>query len=388
MTAEEYRNALKTVAYLAACAVNGTVPERERTAGTDPDVLIRAAERHKLAGITAQALESAGIRTEATVQAKGNAIRKVILLDAEKNAILERFEAAGIWYMPLKGAILKDLYPALGMREMSDIDILIDPERMEDADGIMREMGYEDEGDNGAHCGYHKEPVYNIELHYLLFQPEHVDAKVSDYYADVRDRLIPDEGSRFGFHFSDEDFYIYILAHEYKHYYLGGTGLRSLLDTYIYIKEKGGSLDWDYVAGELEKIGMSEFEEKNRSLALHLFNGENLSEEEQERLDYIVFSGTYGTMKNKVDNAVVRQGGGFLGKLRYFFRRLFLPMDKVRKYFPLFAKVPILLPFLPIYRLIRSMKENKGRTKTEIKALFRHRKKKGTDETGNAKDEA
>lgn len=38
-------------------------------------------------------------------------------------------------------------------------------------------------------------------------------------------------------HFSREDFYIYLVAHEYKHYFLGGTSLRSLADTYIYLKK-------------------------------------------------------------------------------------------------------------------------------------------------------
>ena len=32
------------------------------------------------------------------------------------------------------------------------------------------------------------------------------------------------EGSRYGYHFSDEDFYLYMLAHEYKHFSGSGTG--------------------------------------------------------------------------------------------------------------------------------------------------------------------
>ena len=375
MTAEEYRNAMKTVAYLAACAVNGTVPERERAAGFDPDVLIRAAERHKLAGITAQALESAGIRTEATVQAKGNAIRKVILLDADKNAILERFEAAGIWYMPLKGAILKDMYPAIGMREMSDIDILIDPERMEDADGIMREMGYEDEGDNGAHCGYHKEPVYNIELHRKLFFSVVSDKKIYTHYKNEKEMLMPDENSLFGYHFSDEDFYIYMIAHEYKHYSGGGTGLRSLLDVYVYCTKEGGDLDWNYIRSELEKLELKEFEEKNRSLAMALFGGNVLSEEQKKMLDYFLSSGTYGTITNKVANALEEKGGGFGAKVRYVFRRLYPEKKVVERYFPTFARYPVLMPFLPVYRLIRSAGTKNSRVKSELKALVQSGKK-------------
>lgn len=35
------------------------------------------------------------------------------------------FDAGGIDYMPLKGSILKDLYPRHEMRMMGDADILI-----------------------------------------------------------------------------------------------------------------------------------------------------------------------------------------------------------------------------------------------------------------------
>ncbi len=376
MTAEEYRNAMKTVAYLAACAVNGTVPEEERLAGTDPDVLLQAAAKHKLAGITAQALESAGIRTEATARAKGNALRKVILLDAEKNAILERFEAAGIWYMPLKGTILKDMYPALGMREMSDIDILIDPERMEDADGIMREMGYEDGEVGSTHTAYHKDPVYNFELHKLLFSPLISHKALHDYYLDVWKHALPDQDKRFGYHFSDEDFYLFMLAHEYKHYSQGGTGLRSLLDTYVYCTRKGDSLDWNYIRAELKKLEITDFEEQNRSLAFALFSEEKLSEAQQKMFDYILSSGAYGTVTNRVANEINRKDRGGGSSLRYIFCRVFPPMDRVRQTYPTFAKYPILLPFLPVYRLIRSAKLNKGGIKAEIKAILKYNRKK------------
>ena len=63
--------------------------------------------------------------------------------------------------------------------------------------------------------------------------------QLSAYYGSIRDRLLPMEGKRFGFRMSSEDFYLYMLAHTYKHDSNGGTGLRSLLDVYIYRRAKG-----------------------------------------------------------------------------------------------------------------------------------------------------
>ena len=93
-------------------------------------------------------------------------------------------------------------------------------------------------------------------------------------------------------------------------------------------------------------------------------------------LDYIISSGTYGTVTHRVANEVKRNGGGPAGKLRYVFQRLYPPMENVKRVFPTFAKYRILLPFLPVYRLIRSVKLNKGGVKAEMKALLRHKNKR------------
>lgn len=374
MNAEEYKTAVLDVAYLAAAAVNGKIPDAERVKQMNLDNVYAAAERHLLGGIIAMALESAGFADEVSAKAKGNAIRKVILLDADKNAILNRFEEEGIWYLPLKGTILKDIYPAVGMRQMSDIDILIDPERLGDADKIMQEMKYEKQSEDQTNASFHKQPLYHIELHNRLFSPFDKNKTIREYYQNVKDRILPDEGNHFGYRFSDEDFYLYILAHEYKHFSRGGTGLRSLLDTYVYCTRK--SLNWDYIRQELEKLNITEFEVQNRSLAMDLFGGKALNMQEEEMLDYMIFSGTYGTITNLVANEIKREGNGLRGRFRYILHRLFLPMEVVESVFPTFAKYPILLPFLPIYRVIRGLINNNDGVKSELKELTRRKDKK------------
>ena len=132
-----------------------------------------------------------------------------------------------------------------------------------------------------------------------------------------------------------------------------------------------------YIQKELEKLGVSEFEQSTRELALRLFGGEELAEKDREILDYIMSSGTYGTVKNSVDHKVRDLGGGTAGRIRYFLRRAFLPMDTVRSSFPLFAKVPILLPFLPLYRLSYGLTSRRKKMKAELKALLSGSKKQG-----------
>ena len=52
---------------------------------------------------------------------------------------------------------------------------------------------------------------------------------------------------------SDEDFYIYITSHAYKHYSGSGTGLRTLMDFYAYLNAKGDTFNLDYIWTECKK---------------------------------------------------------------------------------------------------------------------------------------
>ena len=117
----------------------------------------------------------------------------------------------------------------------------------------------------GNHDVYYKEPLCNFEMHRGLFGSTH-EGKFYEYYSGVKDCLIKDDWNNYGYHFSPEDFYVYITSHEYKHYSVGGTGLRSLLDIYVFLRKFEGKLNFDYVLREIEKLELSEFEEKNRTL--------------------------------------------------------------------------------------------------------------------------
>lgn len=347
MTQEEYRAAAENVIYLAACMVNGDKPDTERVAQMDLEKLYQAANRHLLTGITGYALEAAGNRDSAFIQAKNKAIRKVVLFDAERAAILAELEKAGIWYMPLKGCVLKEFYPQIGMRQMADNDILIDVSRADDVKTIMEQLGYSTEHfGTGVHDSYFKQPVSNFEMHRALFGIGH-DNSLQAYYGNVKDRLVKDDGNHYGYHLSPEDFYIYIIAHEYKHYSGGGTGLRSLLDTYVYLRRV--PLNMVYVAGEIEKLGIGDFEAANRSLALHLFGGEPLTAEEREILDYVLSSGTYGTMANSIRKQIREKG-----RWGYFLSRMTLPRDLMHQLYPILDKAPVLYPFCWAHRLIHA----------------------------------
>ena len=371
MTEGETRRAVGDMVYLVSCAVNDEKPESDKTAGMDLSLICAAAQRHQLTSAVGMALEAAGIRDSRIAQETAKAQRKNALLDADRAALIERLESAGIWYMPLKGAVMQALYPRYGMRQMADNDILIDAARAQDVKGIMEELGFTTERvGRGVHDVYHKPPVSNFEIHNALFSPVQ-EKELHAYYRDVKSRLVKDPDNRFGWHFTPEDFYLYLLAHARKHFAGGGTGLRTFLDIYVYLKKNGASLNMAYIETEAEKLALSDFERRSRSLATHLFGQQALTPEDQEMLAYVIQSGTYGTTSHRVNNQVAKLGGGVQGKIRFFLRRAFPPMETIKIWYPLIYKHRFLLPLLPLVRLGKALTVSRRKVVSELRALLR-----------------
>ena len=351
---------------LVSCAVNGVTPDAERVAEMDLDAIYKLASRHMLAATVAPALKAAGVQDKRFVRALEHSALKSSTMDMEMAALFAELEAAGIWYMPLKGIVLQHLYPIYGMRQMSDHDILFDAKCADDVKSIMEGLGFSTEQFGlRNHDIYHKAPVSNFEMHRSLFDPRQ-EEKLNEYYKDVEKRLLGDGCEK---HFCPEDFYLYLTAHEYKHYSAEGTGLRSLLDIYVYLQKV--TLDMDYVTAEAEKIGVAEFEAANRSLALQLFSGGALTETNKEMLNYILDSGVNGTWNHRVQNRLSISGHG---KIHYVLKRFAEPLDRkspiyeeLSHEFPFFYKYKVLLPCLMVYRVFLRMKE--GKLKKELKSL-------------------
>ena len=349
MDRQEYKKIAEVVIYLAGCAVNSQVPDKEKFSGVNLEDMHKFAEFHKISALICMALESAGVKSDLFLQSKGISFSKAARFEIDSLELFNRLEHAKIWYMPLKGFIMKNYYPAFGMREMSDIDILFDSSKAREVREIIQNMGYETTNFNiGAHDVYTGKPDKKFEMHRVLFG--FTNEKFNNYYHDIKSKLLLKTGSNYCYEFSKEDFYIYITAHEFKHYSSGGTGLRSLIDIYLFMKKFADELDYNYIASELAKLGMTEFEANNKSLAMNLFGGGELSDKNQEMYEYILYSKTHSSIDNMVRNKLKTRS-----KFKYVWERIFMPMNQIRDSFPFFYKHKILLPFLVFYRGFRAL---------------------------------
>lgn len=393
-TKEKEKNTWKAAAwdmlYLTVCSINGEIPKYERVAEMDLQKVYALSKSQSLEAMTFMALErllkgNDAVRSLDTEQvltkweeAKNKAIRKTILMNAERKQLFDFLERQNIWHLPLKGVILCPMYPELGMRQMSDNDVLFDPSFRPMVRSWFESRGYMVESyGKGNHDEYHKRPVYNFEMHTALFSEE-AYTEFFQYYASVKNRLHPVAGGEFEYAMSDEDFYVYMVVHMYKHYFGYGTGLRSLLDLYVYHRAKP-DLDRRYLDGEFEKIGILDFEKEMRALALKTFADQPepiaFTENEQKILYELMSNHTYGTIENVWRMQVKKtqpEGASItpVVKMKYFLTRLFPNKEHMEKwcemYAPFFFRNKWLMPIAYIWRIVKADSEKNKRVKKEF----------------------
>ena len=345
---------------LARCALEGKKVSEQRVQAMDLDSVFSLAQFHSLEALVSFAPE---VLLCSWKEAQEKSLRKNLLLDMERRRLSDWMTQNGIWHMSLKGSVLKDLYPRMEMRQMSDLDILYDRQHQTAVRRYMLEQGYTTEGFRDTHHDvFCKPPLYTIELHHTLFE-RCCDLKLVEYYRDVKHRLLPDVPGSMCHHFSDEDFYIYMIAHAYKHHQDKGVGIRALVDVWVYERSKGDGLDWSYIARECDRLGIGAYENQCRTLARKLFSGEQLeglTEQEQEMLLFSLRAGTHGTENCEICHKLKTLQGGEgtvtgATKVRYLLKRLFPDLQWMKQKSRMVRKFPWTLPLAWTVRLCRGV---------------------------------
>ncbi len=359
--------------FLSMCALKGEVPPKDRVEKVDMGKLFAASRFHSLTSLVCMALESVGMANKAFIDAKYASMKKVILYDAERENLFAFMEEKGIWHVPMKGIIMKDIYPKAGMREMSDNDIFYNKEYQQEVKEYMESAGYTVKliGDYYTDK-YTKEPYFCFEMHNTPFNP--IKINPPDYYENVLPKLIKVEGKRHEYRFTNEDFYIYMTVHEFKHHIGRGVGMRAMIDALAFLRAFEDSMDMAYVEKELSFLGISEYEKEARMIAKKLmehFEPEDLSEKEKELLGEFIQAGTYGFNANSVYKKMnkFQKETGSKSKTRYILSRVFPGMDFYKKHYPFYYKHKALLPFLWVKRSCKALFKPDKDIKEELKAI-------------------
>ena len=187
-------------------------------------------KKHNLTALMAEVLDRTDVDKRSPIyqrwqMEKNQAVYKNVLMDVEREEIIAFFEEKNIWYLLLKGLIIREYYPNPALREMSDNDILVDRKYMKDIYDFMVGRGYSIKGyGTSNHDEYLKKPAYNFEMHRALFDKDDYESWNS-YFDNIFDKLTKKSENSLEYVFKEEDFYIYFMVHTYKHYASGGIVL-------------------------------------------------------------------------------------------------------------------------------------------------------------------
>ncbi len=290
---------------------------------------------------------------------------KTLMQVNELKKLVELFEKYEIVNQPMKGAVMKFIYPSPELREMSDIDFLVRDEDMGKAAGIMQECCYSFDKAIRHHDVYVKKPYMCVEVHRALYD-KNVDKAQYEYFKDISKRQLR-EGYRYTYDFTKEDFYVYMLAHMAKHFYVKGCGIRNLVDIYVYNERFSQEMDWTYIEKQMEQCGILTFAKHMEHLAQAWINQESTEAFYDELFEYMMNSGIYGKEENELwyKFAAEDMNANPISKLKVKLWYIFPPLSYMKKHYPWLGEKPYLLIVAWIIRSFRAVFCGTGKVRND-----------------------
>lgn len=260
-------------------------------------------------------------------------------------------EKENIDFMPIKGAVVRSLYPKPEMRSMSDADILIREEQYGSirafltAQGCSEEAGVENE--HNWRCGN-----ILVELHNQLVP--YSDERYGGYYKDNwRFAVKRDCSSRHDFR--QEDHFVFQILHFAKHYRYGTVTAKNIVDFHIFSRAYP-HMDQDYLCRELDRLELLGFYRTLQELLEVWFGQAEETEVTGEFTDAILRGSILSPQETEACWRLREDpddtSGGKSGKLRWILQTLFPRGRLLEHRYPILKKCPWLLPFVWVSRLL------------------------------------
>ena len=331
----------------AICGTQLTQEEQEQYAAVQTEELLRMASRQDVTHLLVLGLKENGLiaRENSNIQ---NCILKAAYRYEKTEFALQNaskaLETAQIPFLPLKGAVMRKYYPQGWMRTSCDIDILVHHEDLEKAVSCLEDkLGYA-EKDRTTHDVLLVSPEgANVELHFDLVEEGRANDAI-EVLRGVWENTALQENSGFCYEMNDPFFYYYHIAHMAKHFENGGCGIRPFID--LWILDHIENADVSARDALLARGKLLAFAETCRALSKVWFGGEVPDMRSLQMQDFLLRGGLYGSADNRVAIQQKKRGGRF----GYLLSRIFVPYEKLKRYYPVLERHRWLAPFMQVRR--------------------------------------
>lgn len=310
--------------------------------------------------------------------------------------LLKKLDDCNIKACVLKGESLARFYDTPIARVSSDVDILIEPHKVDLCLKTMRDLGFEI-GDKNyeSHQIECTHPIAGlVEIHTMMYGKKTEDVcfnnevKYNEDYVEVK----AEDGTSYKT-LGITDNFIFIFLHFIKHFLSFGVGIRQLEDVLIYTEKNYETIDWERVSALFKKLGFEKIfkcviaiGKKYFSFPENLFDSYIVNDSLVEQVfDDMMQGGVFGhndtsrqgfyelylterykKIQNK-DYAVYKNKRKLT---RLFPNRKFMSVN-----FPYVKKSVLLMPIAWIHRIILGIFKSKSKSKTTIETNQEHQKR-------------
>lgn len=356
---------IKLLSELINASLSGKKIEKVPS-GLDFDELIELASKQKMQTMLLKPLLGAEGLSEKQAEYIKNACMRSFIKSANQlhdvDIIDKALEGAGLKHQFLKGTILKDIYPNKELRDMGDIDILVDEDELGRVDEVLAANGFTMSKSVKHHDIYVKNPFTVLEVHRYLSEDKHLGLDCR-YFREGGNNLLVD-GTGYTYRYSSEYFYIFMIMHMARHFYERGCGVRGLVDLYVYKNRYAGEMDDKYLDAKLKEYHLYDFEKHMDRLSQIWLGGGQWTSFYENLFDYMIDGDVYGKEENGIWSQFAREKtveDSKLARLKLRMWYLFPSYQYMANYNEWLRGKPYLLPVAWFYRATHVSKKHRFR---------------------------
>ena len=325
----------------------------------DMDALLKLAGKHKIGALMYYALHNAGYDAEPVTQQLFFHCCRYMAISEGQMAMLERlfaaFQQRQIDYLPLKGVLLKGIYPTPEMRRMGDADILFRRDQYEAIKEVLTELGFTFDYETD-HEWVWKHPSLLLEMHKRIVPRR--DQDLYRYFGNGWAHAVADAEHPCRYGFTPEMQFVSLFVHLVKHYRGGGIGLSHMIDLWVF-RRHHPELDEAVVRAELDKVYLGEFYANVWETLQVWFEGAEATDKTDFITNVIFENGVYGTRERAHLSYVAKAGHGALAcKNSYvskLVRAIFPSKTALQTKYPVLRRHGWLLPAVWVVRWVDTL---------------------------------
>ncbi len=318
------------------------------------------AKNHDLAHMIGAALEKSELLSDEKSQKAFSEVRIKALYRYTRlwhayGQITALFEEKKMPFIPLKGALLRHLYPVPEMRTSADIDLLVPENRLNEAVSLLEEaLHFTKRGTTYHDVNLVLGDAVNLELHYNITED---DEALDRMLLRAWEFAAPLDVGKSEHRFSPDYFAYHIISHMCSHFIRGGCGVKPFID--LWLLKKNNLFDIQKTRALCENSQIHIFFDAVLNLLEVWFEGKEHTETTRAMQDFVFGGGAYGTKDNRTAVGTAKKNSG---RFKYAFSRLFMPRKQLSRLYPILKKHPWLLPVCQVRRWFRTLLRGRGKT--------------------------